>query len=175
MVRLSPRQKLISKMAAAAIGGAAVVAGCGYTKNNLTTYLQQPKTSLVQSIDFMVVGWDPGAYMDAASGYLLENPEEFSEYKENLSGFVYAASEADLFSEDLEVYLFSDNALNVPVDAGIRICEDDIFSRANQQEKLEHLVRDIEATDVGDYTTLLKKMVEGVGQELYLQIRDLFD
>lgn len=173
---LSTKQK-IGRVGVTIAIGAALISGCGYIGKRISPdvsgFLHQPKTAIVQTIDSAVIGLDPGVYMDAASDYINGNQERITPYNAQVSEFVHVVNDADLLSNQDEMYLFSTNAEKVPVERGIQVCEEEVIGRASQERQLEHILKGVEETDVHNYSSILGGMAERVGDEIYKTFQEL--
>jgi len=96
-------------------------------------------------------------------------------YTENLATFVYAVNEADLLTEDGQIYMFAANANEIPVEVGVKVCNENILPRTENSLELEYVLTGVKQLDVDDYGTILLEMGAQVKGTLTEDIKDLFN
>ncbi|MBS1266725.1 MAG: hypothetical protein MAG795_00694 [Candidatus Woesearchaeota archaeon] len=154
MKKLNARQKLVAQLAGAVIVGGVIVGGVNYAINNSDNALAKPAMAL----ETKLIGVEPGNYVDVATAYIAQNPQDMEQYAENLTTFLYAANEADLLTEDAKTYFFTDAAQDIPADLAGRVCSENVLPRISEEQQLEYVMAGMMELDSKEYGPLLKQM-----------------
>ena len=95
--KMTPRQRLVSTIAALTIGGAAIISGCRYTANRVDEggFFNESKRNIATLIDQAIFKLDPGAYLAVATYGFYDKPEVVEEHKDDLNNFAYLILRSD--------------------------------------------------------------------------------